>query len=914
MVWDVRYRPLRFGDVLGQEGAVEVLKAHLREDTGLGTSYLFCGGHGQGKCVRGDTLVSTDRGLVPIQALMGPNKIDPLVVGVQQEIGCGRSAYSFRGGQRDTITIRTHLGFELEGTPNHRIRVMLPDGTIGWRALGEIQVGDHACIVRQGLFGVGADLSSYSFKPKAHDFSSLDFEAPRTLNGSWARLMGYMIGDGSCTSRSAIVISCAEPDVRQDALDLLRRLCGDGNETPDKRRPGLSSLRCGRVAARDFLAFLGVDFVGAADKTIPWSIMASPEEEAREFLRGYFESDGSVSGRQVEVVTKSAELARQVQALLLQFGVVARRSPKQHPKYGIFWRLRLTRTSVDVFESRIGFVSKRKRAALAALVRREHAVGRRGLTNSYDVVPFQAPHVARFYASLPKEQRTRETSRLFRCRRGGVSCTSQQVRAIAKWPVSGPEVEHFRSLDRASYVYDPVVRIGTGRCEVFDLNVPRFEMFAANGFMNHNTTLARILARALLCSKPEDGEPCNTCDNCQAALTKTSMAISEMDAASQGTVDNIRSIVDDLPFMVPGARKRVYIFDEAHRMSIGAQDALLKPIEDKEMVAILCTTEPEKIRGPIKSRCEVHQIRKVTREDILKRMRWILEQEKVEAEDDAILTVIDFSAGHVRDILNRLEMVAHLGPITLQAVRERLNLSVVATFYEILLALGDTPRAVALVEQACDRVGSEDVATGLAEAAMNTYRLAHGMHADFSLVDRQLAAKVHEKFGSEPLIHLASFFLQSYHPSKIGLVCDIVRCASGVPAPAKAGAAPPVVVVQTPSAVPTAAVSVPGPALTSGSAPVPTSTLEPAEPAPPQPTQPKKTPVKEVTKPLTDLDSKVADKKMPRGSERNSGQSYTFRGSEGTSGRVGDRRILPASEWRQEFEEAFAPFIPSSRK
>lgn len=429
------------------------------------------------------------------------------------------------------------------------------------------------------------------------------------------------------------------------------------------------------------------------------------------------------------------------------------------------------------------------------------------------------------------------------------------------------------------------------------------------------TTLARILARALLCSKPEDGEPCNTCDNCQAALTKTSMAISEMDAASQGTVDNIRSIVDDLPFMVPGARKRVYIFDEAHRMSIGAQDALLKPIEDKEMVAILCTTEPEKIRGPIKSRCEVHQIRKVTREDILKRMKWILEQEKVEAEDDAILTVIDYSAGHVRDILNRLEMVAHLGPITLQAVRERLNLSVVTTFYEILLALGDTPRAVALVEQACDRVGSEDVATGLAEAAMNTYRLAHGMHADFSLVDRQLAAKVHEKFGSEPLIHLASFFLQSYHPSKIGLVCDIVRCASGVPTPAKAGVAPPVVVVQTPSAAPTAAVPVPtpGPAPTSGSAPAPEPAPQSVQPAPVKAEPPKKVPIKEVTEPLTELDSKVADKKMPRGAERNPGQAYTFRGSEG-NGRSGDRRIIPASQWKQEFEEAFAPFTPSSPK
>lgn len=439
----------------------------------------------------------------------------------------------------------------------------------------------------------------------------------------------------------------------------------------------------------------------------------------------------------------------------------------------------------------------------------------------------------------------------------------------------------------------------------------------SGGHGQGKTTLARLLARALLCTQPQNEEPCNTCDNCEAALTKTSAAITELDAASQGTVDNVRAIADDLPFQVPGAKKRIYIFDEAHRMSVGAQDALLKPVEDKEMVAIFCTTEPEKIRGPIKSRCEIHQIRKVTREDILKRMKWVLEQEGVEGEDDAILTVIDYSSGHVRDILNRLEMVAQLGPITLQAVRERLNLSVITTFYEILLALGDTPKAVTLVEEACDRVGSEDVTTGLAEAAMNSYRLAHGMHADFSMVDRQLAVEVHKKFGNEPLIQLASFFLQSYHPTKIGLVCDVVRCAGGVPAPVKPGAAPVVVVQQTVTAAPAPApvvVQAPQPVVETPAPappePAPAQASAPAtKPAPAPVEAPKKAPADVVT-PLTELDGKVADKKMPRGSERNPAQSYTFRGSEGSNARSGDRRIIPASQWKQEFEEAFAPFIP----
>lgn len=415
--------------------------------------------------------------------------------------------------------------------------------------------------------------------------------------------------------------------------------------------------------------------------------------------------------------------------------------------------------------------------------------------------------------------------------------------------------------------------------------------------------MARLLARALLCSDLQDGEPCNKCDNCEASLSQTSAAILELDAASQGTIDHIREIVDELPFVVPGARKRIYIFDEAQRMSAGAQDVLLKPIEDKKLVAIFCTTEVEKIRGPIRSRCEGHQIRKVEREEILARMKMILEREGVESEDDAVLTVIDASGGHVRDILNRLEMVAQLGPVTLAAVRERLNLSIVTVYFEILLALGDTATAIKLVEQACDRVGPDEVNAGLAEAAMNAFRLANNMHVDFTLVDRNLAAQVHQKFGNQALPQLASFFLQSFRSTKIGLICDIARCAQGVPTASAPTTTPPVVVAMpqpaTPVAVQPQATPVPTPA-------PPRVETPPAPPAPsaaptasaPQPT------ASAGIEPLTDLDSKIAGREMPRGAERNPAASYQFKNSEG-HGKSPERKIIPSSQWRQEFEEAF---------
>lgn len=298
----------------------------------------------------------------------------------------------------------------------------------------------------------------------------------------------------------------------------------------------------------------------------------------------------------------------------------------------------------------------------------------------------------------------------------------------------------------------------------------------AGGHGQGKTTLARILARASLCLDLDtsDPEPCNACDNCTAVLDGTPGAFEERDAASGGTVDVVRSMVDDLPFSILNASKRVWLFDEAHRMTIGAQDVLLKPLEEKKVVGIFCTTEPEKIRGPIRSRCEEYTIRKVTREDVLARMKYILTAEGVSHDDDAILTVIDYSGGHVRDVVNRLEMIAQLGGITLEGVREYLNLGLVSIYYDVLLSLGDIGRALSLVESACERVTPDEVAAGLAEAAMNSYRLANGMFADFVYADKALAKRVYEQYGRNS-INIAEFFLQRRYPSRTSLLCDVMR-------------------------------------------------------------------------------------------------------------------------------------------
>lgn len=439
----------------------------------------------------------------------------------------------------------------------------------------------------------------------------------------------------------------------------------------------------------------------------------------------------------------------------------------------------------------------------------------------------------------------------------------------------------------------------------------------AGGHGQGKTTLARIYARAALCLDLDKDapEPCNVCDNCLAILDGAPGAFEERDAASGGTIDNVRGMVEDLPFALMNAPKRVWLFDEAHRMSIGAQDVLLKPLEEKKVVGVFCTTEPEKIRGPIRSRCEEYTIRKVTRDDVLVRMKRVLDAEQVPHEDDAVLTVIDFSGGHVRDVLNRLEMIAQIGTVSLENVREYLNLGLVSIYYEILLALGDPKVALTLVEQACERVAPEDVTAGLAEAAMNSYRLANGMYADFLYADRALAQRVYDQLGLN-VLKLAEFFLRNRSVSRIGLSCDIVSLAQSggvVPELRSVTSAPPIVVAVTPpqGQVPQVATQRPV-----------APTLAPESPQATAPTPPR-TPVPGPAvavaqgngrmrpdgvgslgsgdvRALTEVDHNGVPQAFPRKAATTTKIPFSFQGAQDD-----ENRLLTPDEWRREFDRTW---------
>jgi len=171
------------------------------------------------------------------------------------------------------------------------------------------------------------------------------------------------------------------------------------------------------------------------------------------------------------------------------------------------------------------------------------------------------------------------------------------------------------------------------------------------------TSAAKVLARAVNCLNVHDGEPCNECEICKAAISGSLTDIVEMDAASNNSVEDIRSIRDEVNFLPTLAKYRVYIIDEVHMLSTGAFNALLKTLEEPpaHVKFILATTEPQKIPATILSRCQRFDFKKISDGDIAKRLEFVCKESNIEASKDALETIASLSEGAMRDALSILD-------------------------------------------------------------------------------------------------------------------------------------------------------------------------------------------------------------------------------------------------------------------
>ena len=193
------------------------------------------------------------------------------------------------------------------------------------------------------------------------------------------------------------------------------------------------------------------------------------------------------------------------------------------------------------------------------------------------------------------------------------------------------------------------------------------------------TTCARILAKTINCTNASaDGEACNQCHSCVSFNEGTSLNIHELDAASNNSVDDIRSLVDQVRFAPQAGKYKVYIIDEVHMLSSSAFNAFLKTLEEPPSYAIfiLATTEKHKILPTILSRCQLFDFKRITTNDTVEHLQEIADKEDITAEKAALQVIAQKSEGCMRDALSILDKIVSFtnGELTYQNTLEHLNI------------------------------------------------------------------------------------------------------------------------------------------------------------------------------------------------------------------------------------------------
>ena len=473
---------------------------------------LACGRRG-GKCVCGDSLVLTSTGLRQIEDLGDPNgpEYQPLNLTVIQEGQKeAQASYFYNGGVRDTVKVHSYCGYEVEGTPNHRVKVLAEDGTIQWRFLADVRVGDYLCVHRKTDMWATEDVNlAPLIVGLKHGRKKVDL--PNRLNENWATLLGVLVGDGTWPRITALQVTVGPyPEWLIQVQELFRETLGEPKVALDRRSNRVSSVSYYSWTARDFFERLGfTSMAKSATKRVPWVIFRSSKLVVSAFLRGLFETDGCVEDMQrVTLSTASKNLAIDVQLLLLNFGVLCRFKSRWNKKYcRFYYHLELLgANSIRLFAEQIGFLSERKRGLLQAYLDKGK------LKNSSDTesIPYQKEWCRKLVESVPKNG-INLTGNLRDCPRSNLRaafgnvikntkenftyCRMSKVLDIARVESTDAGlIQHFEDLQETGYFFDPVSSVESGNCRVYDLVVPDGQMFTANGLVNHNTCLSGVFA------------------------------------------------------------------------------------------------------------------------------------------------------------------------------------------------------------------------------------------------------------------------------------------------------------------------------------------------------------------------------------------------------------------------------------
>ncbi|MEK7163822.1 MAG: ATP-dependent metallopeptidase FtsH/Yme1/Tma family protein [Patescibacteria group bacterium] len=444
---------------------------------------LLVGPSGVGKCVTGDTIVWTNKGLMEIREIPRYYFVDQRshkvhgagVAGLDTDKMVSTREFAshwYNLGEQNTIKLRLDQGYSLEGTPEHPVIVMGGDGKLRFRKLSDIQNGDYVAIqYGQKMFG---------------DLNLVDMDT--------AYLLGLLTGDGNMSHASRVGLT----NIDSEIIKFFKKYVNERFPQNAITIRGQSFLVTS-WSMKKMLYEMGMSYLLSFDKTVPATILQAKQESQVAFLQGLFDTDASVEkGRAtIEYTTVSEKMARQVQMMLLNLGVVAYLNVKGKVKDGYHrpvYRLNITGSAFVEFGNQVGFRLKRKQNLLE-----KHVIKMGRVNTNIDVIPYVGSLVEEAWRilsvkRLSNEKLSRTIDKVRNRDRISRQTMGDFLTHVEKLGVDLPHVEYLRDLVEAKIFFSKAVDKLDSVAEVYDFTVPSSHSFVGNGFVNHNTLLAKAVA------------------------------------------------------------------------------------------------------------------------------------------------------------------------------------------------------------------------------------------------------------------------------------------------------------------------------------------------------------------------------------------------------------------------------------
>ncbi|MBU0974396.1 AAA family ATPase [Patescibacteria group bacterium] len=468
------------------EEIVDFLK-HPKKYTKVGArtpkGVLLVGPAGTGKCVVGDTLITTNKGLIEIKDIPRYYYVDSKsnkvygsglasfdIKKISSEINNASHWYDL--GKQKTIKVNLSQGFCIEGTPEHPIIVMTKLGKLEFKELRNIQIDDIVAIqYGRNMFG---------------DLDLIDEDT--------AYLMGLLTGDGNLSHSSRVGLTTIDEETITFFKKYINKNFPEATITQNEQSYLVASWNF-----KKYLYELGMSYLLSFDKSVPNTILQSPKEIQISFLKGLFDADASIgkSRAEFEYTTVSTKMARQVQAMLLNLGVISYLNQKNkidnshnHPVY----RIIITGQGLLDFGKVGGFRLSRKRLLL-----NKHIDGKTKVNTNVDIIPGIADLVVESWKTisakkLSNENLSKTIDKVRRRSRVSRQVLKEYVEFASKLNIDVPNIGYFQNLLNNNLFFTKVVDKSFSFSKVYDFTVSGTHSFLGNGLINHNTLLARAVA------------------------------------------------------------------------------------------------------------------------------------------------------------------------------------------------------------------------------------------------------------------------------------------------------------------------------------------------------------------------------------------------------------------------------------